>query len=100
MPLWSRTNPGLISKNNTVVNCNVGVNFREPLESGDPGDGAYMAGNIFYNTANPIGVYFGTTDLTVEYSLITDNIPAQFLGSGNIVSEEAVFVDDENDFHP
>lgn len=92
-------------QNNTVVNCQVGVNFREPLETTvDPGMGGYLAGNIFYNTPDPVSAYYindptwGTSDVTIEYSIIPDGIPAQFLGSGNIINADALFVDAESDY--
>ncbi|MCD6393074.1 MAG: lamin tail domain-containing protein, partial [Planctomycetes bacterium] len=94
-------------QNNTLVNCQVGVNFREPLETTvDPGRGGYMAGNIFYNTPEPVAAYYlshptwGPSDVTVEYSIIPDGIPSQFLGSGNILNADPLFVDAaSDDFH-
>jgi hypothetical protein len=91
-------------ENNTVVGCTgSGINFDEPQEAGiDPGEGGYLAGNIFWNTPNPMGYYYvndtqwPATDITVNYSII----PAQWhhLGIGNI-DADPVFVDPDTDFH-
>jgi hypothetical protein len=91
-------------ENNTIVGCTgSGVNFDEPLESGiDPGEGGYLAGNIFWNTPRPLGNYYvndpqwGTTDISVDYSII----PTEWhhLGIGNIEADP-VFVDPNGDFH-
>jgi hypothetical protein len=91
-------------ENNTVVGCTgSGINFDEPQEAGiDPGEGAYLAGNIFWNTTSPLGYYYvddpqwGTTDISVNYSII----PAErhHLGIGNI-DADPVFVDPDTDFH-
>ncbi len=91
-------------ENNTVVGCTgSGINFDEPQEAGiEPGEGGYLAGNIFWNTPRPLGYYYvgdpqrGTTDISVNYSII----PAQWhhLGIGNI-DADPVFVDPDKDFH-
>ncbi|MHC4727081.1 MAG: lamin tail domain-containing protein [Planctomycetota bacterium] len=91
-------------ENNTVVGCSgSGINFDEPQEAGiDPGEGGYLAGNIFWDTPRSLGYYYlddpqwGTTDITVHYSII----PTQwhYLGIGNIEADP-VFVDPETDFH-
>jgi len=91
-------------ENNTVVgSTGSGINFDEPQEAGiDPGEGGYLAGNIFWNTPSSLGHYYvndsqwPATDITVNYSII----PAEWhdLGIGNI-DAEPVFVDPETDFH-
>ncbi|MBN1804303.1 MAG: lamin tail domain-containing protein [Sedimentisphaerales bacterium] len=91
-------------ENNTVAGCTgSGINFDEPQENGiDPGEGGYLAGNIFWNTPRPLGYYYvedpqwGTTDISVHYSII----PAEwhYLGIGNIEANP-VFVDPSKDFH-
>jgi len=93
--------------NNTVVNCFVGVNFDEPSEAGiDPGIGAYLDGNIFWNTPIVLAEYYvndpewGTTDITVNRSLIPGgSVPGLFLGEGNIDADPC-FADPFNgDYH-
>jgi len=91
-------------ENNTVVGCTgSGINFDEPQEAGiDPGEGGYLAGNIFWNTSSPLGYYYvndpqwPATDISVNYSII----PAQWhhLGIGNI-DADPMFVDPNTDFH-
>ncbi len=91
-------------ENNTVVGCaGSGINFDEPQEAGiDPGEGGYLAGNIFWDTQRALGYYYegdsqwGTTDISVNYSII----PAQWhhLGVGNIEADPS-FVDPDTDFH-
>ena len=75
--------------NNTVVNCSVGINFDEPSEAGiDPGRGAYLDGNIFWNTPTPLAQFYvddpewGTTDITVNHSIVGSEW--HYLGQGNI----------------
>ena len=97
-------------QNNTVVNCLVGINFREPHETSgvSPGLGGYLSGNIFYNTPDPVASYYLNdpdptkidSDVTVEYSIIPDGIPGAFLGSGNILNADPLFVDaGSDDYH-
>ncbi len=91
-------------ENNTVVGCTgAGINFDEPQESGiDPGEGGYLAGNIFWDTPRALGNFYvddpqwGTTDISVDYSII----PSEWhhLGVGNI-DAVPVFVNSNSDFH-
>jgi len=76
-------------ENNTLVRCGVGINFDEPQEAGiDPGVGAYLDGNIFFETPTPLAHFYvddptwGTTDITVNRSIL----PAAYhdFGVGNI----------------
>lgn len=84
-------------ENNTVVGCTgAAVNFDEPMEIDvEPGDGAYLDGNIFRNVNAVLGELDSSTNVSVNRSLL----PAEWhkLGVGNI-DADPLFVDDENDF--
>ncbi|MBN2474231.1 MAG: lamin tail domain-containing protein [Pirellulales bacterium] len=76
-------------QNNTLVDCGTGINFDEPQEAGiDPGIGAYLDGNIFWNMPTPLAYFYvddpvwGTTDITVHRSIISPEY--QGLGEGNL----------------
>jgi len=78
-------------ENNTVIRCSVGISFDEPQEAGiDPGTGAYLDGNIFWQTPTPLAHYYvddptwGTTDITVNRSII----PAAYHGFGEGNTDE------------
>jgi hypothetical protein len=93
--------------NNTVVNCSVGINFDEPSEAGiDPGRGAYLDGNIFWNTPIVLAQYYvddpewGTTDITVNRSIIpSGSVPVPFLGQGNIDADPCFADPCNGDYH-
>ena len=86
------------AENNTFVRCSgAGINFDEPLETDvDPGDGADLDGNIFWETNTAFGELTLSTVLTVNHSLL----PSQWhvLGVGNI-DADPLFVDSGGDFH-
>jgi hypothetical protein len=79
-------------ENNTVVGCTgAGINFDEPLEADvEPGDGAYLDGNIFWNVNTILGELAASTNVTVNRSLL----PSQWhqFGVGNI-DADPLFVD-------
>jgi hypothetical protein len=90
--------------NNTVVNCSVGINFDEPSESGiDPGRGAYLDGNIFWNTPTPLAQFYvddpewGTTDITVNHSIVGSEW--HYLGQGNIDADPCFTDPCNDDYH-
>jgi len=90
--------------NNTVVNCSVGINFDEPSEAGiDPGRGAYLDGNIFWNTPTPLAQFYvddpvwGTTDITVNHSLVGSEW--HYLGQGNIDADPCFADPCNGDYH-
>ena len=90
--------------NNTVVNCSVGINFDEPSESGiDPGRGAYLDGNIFWNTPTPLAQFYvndpewGTTDITVNHSIVGSEW--HYLGHGNIDADPCFADPCNDDYH-
>jgi CotH kinase protein/Lamin Tail Domain len=86
------------AENNTFVRCSgAAINFDEPLETDvDPGDGAYLDGNIFRDTNSIFGQLIPSTVLTVNHS----DLPSQWhaLGVGNI-DADPLFVDPNGDFH-
>jgi len=84
--------------NNTVVDCDVGISFDEPLDPNvDPGEGAYLDGNIFADTTMPLAnlllddPVWGATDLTVNRSIV----PAEYHGYGVGNVDEAPRLDEE-----
>jgi hypothetical protein len=83
--------------NNTVVDaCEPAIYFDLGLPGRDPGRGAYIAGAIFCNTPEVFAGVVGTTELTVNNSMLP--FVWHYLGAGNI-DAEAVFVDPSGDFH-
>jgi CotH kinase protein/Lamin Tail Domain/Right handed beta helix region len=86
------------AENNTFVRCSgAAINFNEPQETDvDPGDGAYLDGNIFWDTNTVFGELTPSTLLTVNHS----DLPSQWrtLGVGNI-DADPLFVDPNGDFH-
>ncbi|MHC4146552.1 MAG: lamin tail domain-containing protein, partial [Planctomycetota bacterium] len=84
-------------ENNTVVGCTgAGINFDEPLENDvEPGDGAYLDGNIFRNVNAIFGELTASTDLTVNRSILLSEW--LHLGIGN-VDADPLLVDDSSDF--
>jgi hypothetical protein len=82
----------------------VGINFDEPSEGGiDPGIGAYLDGNIFWNVGTPLAQYYvndptwGTTDITLNRCVLPSSWHG--FGEGNI-DANPLFVDGQNeDYH-
>ncbi|MFH1718213.1 MAG: lamin tail domain-containing protein [Planctomycetota bacterium] len=84
-------------ENNTVVDCTgSGINFDEPLEARvDPGDGAYLDGNIFWNVPTTFGQLTASTTLSINRSIVPSEW--HYLGAGN-VDADPLFVDRDADF--
>jgi len=84
-------------ENNTVVGCSgAAVNFNEPMETDvQPGDGAYLDGNIFRSVNTILGEIDTSTIVSVNHSLL----PVEWheFGVGNI-DGDPLFVDEETDF--
>jgi hypothetical protein len=83
--------------NNTVSNTlGAGIYFELGLPGRSPGHGAYLDGNIFWNTPLALEGIDETTELTVNNSIL----PAEWhsYGVGNI-DADPVFVDAGTDFH-
>ncbi|MBC8217687.1 MAG: lamin tail domain-containing protein, partial [Planctomycetes bacterium] len=85
-------------ENNTVVGCTgAGINFDEPLETDvDPGDGAYLDGNIFFNVNTILGELTASTNVTVNRSLLASEWHQ--LGVGNIDADPLFVDEDGGDF--
>jgi hypothetical protein len=85
-------------ENNTIVGCTgSAINFDEPLENDvDPGDGAYLDGNIFWKTNTIFGELTASTKLVVNRSIVPGEWHA--LGVGNL-DADPLFVDPNGDFH-
>jgi hypothetical protein len=91
------------SDNNVFVNCKYGaINYGEwPDRTVDPGKGADLAGDIFWNNGSDFQNQFaqpGKKDpiITVNRCIISSELHA--LGSGNLDADPR-FLDPENDFH-
>ncbi|MHC4556310.1 MAG: lamin tail domain-containing protein [Planctomycetota bacterium] len=83
--------------NNTISNTSgAAIYFDLGLPGRDPGRGAYVDGNIFWKAPLVFEGVIGSTDLTVNCSII----PAEwhYLGIGN-VDADPLFVNDQSDFH-
>jgi hypothetical protein len=99
--------------NNTVVGAGVSaLNFYDPSRMTDPGRGALVEGNIFWDVNEVFGHVNESengpntvvTDLVMNHSLVDNTLPPAViasllaLGVGNI-SADPMFVDPQNDFH-
>jgi len=86
-------------ENNTVVGCTgAGINFDEPLETDvEPGDGAYLDGNIFWNVNTILGELTASTNVTVNRSLLP--FEWHHLGVGNIDADPLFVDEDGGDFN-
>ncbi|MBN2270758.1 MAG: lamin tail domain-containing protein, partial [Sedimentisphaerales bacterium] len=83
--------------NNTVADaCEPAIYFDLGLPGRDPGRGAYVEGDIFWNTPELFAGIVVTTDITVNHSMLP--LEWHYLGAGNI-DADPVFVDPNSDFH-
>ncbi len=80
-------------ENNTLVGCDVGLNFHEPRRTSpvEPGVGAYLDGNILLDTPTLLtnvlvdDPVWGSTDVTVNRSIVPAD--AVGLGVGNLAAD-------------
>ncbi|MBW8040575.1 MAG: hypothetical protein FVQ85_11300 [Planctomycetes bacterium] len=83
--------------NNTVVDANISaLYFLRPTSTTDYGRGAYVDGSIFWNTELVFDRFTGTTDLTINQSIVSSDWHSY--GVGNI-DADPIFVDPNVDFH-
>ena len=93
----------MLAENNTFVNCDSAViNFSEwPYRTVDPGKGAQLVGNIFWNNRAIFENQFSQEgkpdpDISVDYCLVDT---AYFSFGNNNISADPMFVNPESDFH-